>query len=255
MASIQRRLTGSALLGVFFLLSAFPLRADVDRTKKDNEEAKEAEKQARPELDGKVDHSDVDDEHEAFHKDLFEEGQKNLQEIQRLLDEVQNNLSKSNTGPDTRSKQRQAVERMNGLIKKLSASCKKCQGSGSGSSGKQPLTQQKSGQQQGQQQKKKEQPKGKDQQLPSQKQKEQGQREDNRDRLPNNQVAEDKEPDSGEADRGARMRQRSRWGFLPPKLRDDMISAADKEVPAEYQEIVDRYYKRLNGFGSDRRDR
>ena len=39
-----------------------------------------------------------------------------------------------------------------------------------------------------------------------------------------------------------------RWGVLPQKLSEEMLSSSGKEAPAEYREIISKYYKRMNEF-------
>ncbi len=36
-----------------------------------------------------------------------------------------------------------------------------------------------------------------------------------------------------------------RWGILPLKVAESMLSAGGKDVPPEYREIISRYYKRM----------
>lgn len=41
-----------------------------------------------------------------------------------------------------------------------------------------------------------------------------------------------------------------RWGILPLKVAESMLSAGGKEVPPEYREIISRYYKRMTELQS-----
>lgn len=85
-------------------------RAEFD---KEAERAKK-EKQIKPVLEGQDEQG-----HEDYHRRLAKEGEENLKEINRLLDEIQKNMAQKNTGAATQEKQRQAVERMESLIKEL----------------------------------------------------------------------------------------------------------------------------------------
>lgn len=72
--------------------------------------------------------------------------------------------------------------------------------------------------------------------------------EKNRENLPNDKVAEGKAPKDSSEELEARKRKVGRWGFLPPKVREEMLSTSGKEVPPEYREIVEKYYKRISDF-------
>lgn len=89
------------------LLFPAALVADLDKQKKDEEDAKKAQAEMG------------DDEHEAYHDRLAQEGEKNLEEINRLLDEIQKNLGSKDTGAATQARQKQVVERLEKLIKEL----------------------------------------------------------------------------------------------------------------------------------------
>ncbi len=45
----------------------------------------------------------------------------------------------------------------------------------------------------------------------------------------------------------ARLRQNARWGLLPRKV-TEALASSDKEAPAEYKEIIARYYKRMTEY-------
>ena len=97
----------TALVGV---LTYGMARAEFD---KDAEKAKK-EKEAKPVMEGQDEQS-----HEDFHRRLAKEGEENLKEINRLLDEIQKSMAQKETGAGTQEKQRRAVERMESLIKEL----------------------------------------------------------------------------------------------------------------------------------------
>ena len=97
----------SFLAGFAILASPAILRAEIDKEARE----KKANKEARPEMDG--------DEHEKFHGQLVEEGEKTLEEINKLLEQIQNDLGGKQTGEATQAKQKQVVERLDKLIKEL----------------------------------------------------------------------------------------------------------------------------------------
>jgi hypothetical protein len=53
----------------------------------------------------------------------------------------------------------------------------------------------------------------------------------------------------------AELLELERWGLLPPKVTEEMLSASGKEAPAEYREIISRYYRRMNRFYAPSRGR
>ncbi len=97
----------SVLAGFAILASPAVLHAEIDKEAKEKKENKEA----RPEMDG--------DEHEKFHEQLVEEGEKTLEEINKLLEQIRNDLGGKQTGAATQAKQKQVVERLDKLIKEL----------------------------------------------------------------------------------------------------------------------------------------
>ena len=231
--------------------------AEVEKEKVD---AKDQE-QAKPELDGAGS--------DGFQQDVLDEGRKNLEEIQRLLDEVQNDLSNQQTGQGTQSKQQSAVKKMTSLIDKLVKACQQGQPSGEGGGKPQPTSgQQPKDGSEGQGQK----PGSKRQQqnqLSSEKQKggqkEKGQGEpkdqqqggskpedqetDSPGKVPNNAKADGSAPESGKANPLVdKLRKSKRWGTLPDKIREQMLSAGSKEAPSEYRDIIERYYRRISEF-------
>ena len=99
-----------SLLALAVLALAFwspALRADLDKADKDAKESKEA----KPALG--------EDEHDAEHHKIIEEGKKNLEEIDRLLKEIQENLGSKDTSPKTQARQQEVVDRLNKLIAEL----------------------------------------------------------------------------------------------------------------------------------------
>jgi len=64
-------------------------------------------------------------EHEAIHRQLEEEGERNLREIARLMEKIQNNLSQKETGDATQTDQQEVVRKIQELIDKLGKGCGK----------------------------------------------------------------------------------------------------------------------------------
>jgi hypothetical protein len=246
------RLSKGLLAAVGLLCLPALLLADADREgrrEKEKLEAEKAEKDARPQLGGH------DAEHEDYHRKLAIEGEKNLQEIRRLLDEIQKNLSGKQTGAPTQERQASVVKRMDELIDKLNQECGKCQGSGSGSKSNSQSSQQKP---QSEEERKRQEAEArknqKDVRSPQQEQQKEQQQEepDNPGKVDNTRVADDKNPDAKNPNLPENLRKGARWGFLPPKLREEMLSATGKEAPAEYRQMVEKYYKRMSDYYEQR---
>src|SRR4029450_1508061 len=81
--------------------------------------------------------------HEDYHRRVVKEGEENLKEIQRLLDEIEKNLAQKKTDPATQAKQKQVVERMNKLIEEIGKQCSQCSSSSSSSRSKKDQASQK----------------------------------------------------------------------------------------------------------------
>jgi hypothetical protein len=179
-------------------------------------------------------------------EDVVKEGEKNLAEIQKLLDEVHGQLSKMETGDATQTKQREAAEKMTKLLEDLEKECQKCSG-GSPSSAKKPnpkpSQKKQGGKPEDQEKGKKEEPR----QSEKSKVEQQECDKEKKDGKTDNRRAEDQAmPDSKSgAVRNELLEASRRWGLLPPKLREEMLLSTDKEFPREYLEIISRYYKRL----------
>jgi hypothetical protein len=60
-----------------------------------------------------------ENEHEAIHRKLAEEGETNLKEIARLMEKIRNNLSEKQTGAATQAEQKETVKKLQELIDKL----------------------------------------------------------------------------------------------------------------------------------------
>lgn len=233
--------------------------AFAEKTEDADKELREAEENARPELDGA---GGVDPQREK----VLAEGKQNLEDIQRMLEEIQNDLSQKKTGAGTQNQQQQVVQKMNQLIEKIAEECDRCNKPGSGQpkdgqpkdgqAGKQdPAGQKKPGEKSG------EQPQGEEREnqkqvASSRQQQEKEQREQQRlqeDReqdspgeVPNTQVSDGPAPNSEVGDLVDVLRKGRKWGQLPPKVRDAIFSASAKPAPHEYRRIIDRYYRRIS---------
>lgn len=95
------------LSGFSLLAAPTLLRAELDKDEKE----KKAADAAKAGLG--------DDKHGELHDSLIEEGEKTLEEINKLLEQIQNDLGSQQTGEATQGKQKQVVERLEKLIKDL----------------------------------------------------------------------------------------------------------------------------------------
>jgi hypothetical protein len=269
------------------LVATSPVSADVDREKKD---AEDLEVEPRPELD---DGAGLDGGNgargHASESDILAEGKKNLEDIRRLLDEVQDQLSKRDTGSSTQGKQGEAVQKMSKLIEDLLEAAQQGGQGGSGSdqnSSQKPGS--KSGSSKGQQQGKGqnpqdkqgkargsqqqvsggrpegsgsgEEPQGSEEKPGSEPQgsgegdpRPDGSKERNDRDVGNDRVADGAVDPTGAGKTIAELKKSRQWGLLPPKIRDEMISASSKEPPREYREVIERYYKRISDHYSKKR--
>ena len=226
-------------------LSVLVLSQGTARAEIDGEKAKKKDEAARPQLSGE-DVQGSEDAHAKEHDRLIRTGQENLKEIQRLLDEAQDGLRGQKTGAATQKRQAEAVEKMNLLIKELGKGCKQCASGGSGSPSKKPGGSQKKKGQGKEQQKQKQIARQKQQKMqakqqkpsPSEKEKKDGDTE-------NNRTDRTDVPDNRYGEIGDGLHKFERWGVLPPKMVEEMLSSSGKEAPPEYREIISRYYKRI----------
>jgi hypothetical protein len=183
---------------------------------------------------------------------VVKEGEDNLKEIQRLLDEVQGNLAGQETGAPTQEKQKQVVEKMTRLLEKLESECSKCSASSSSS------PQKKSGgdpkEQEEQQKKQEQQEQQARQQQKSQAELQESEKERRDGKAENDRTAREEPPAAESGGLRARMLEASRrWGILPPKLREEVLFSTGKEAPREYLQIISRYYERMTKYYEDRR--
>ncbi len=182
-------------------------------------------------------------------RDVIEEGKANLQEIQRLLDEIEKNLAAKATGQATQEKQARVVEKMEELLKQLEEQCSKCSSSSGGSSNQreeQRAEEEKEEQQESAEPRK---PERSQAQLPKDEPQRDGERERNDRQVENDRAEDASTPEAkAEALRRQLLEISRRWGVLPPKLREEAMFSTGREAPREYLEIISRYYKRLSEF-------
>lgn len=180
-------------------------------------------------------------------RDLIEEGKANLQEIQRLLDEIEKNLAAKATGQATQEKQARVVEKMEELLKRLEEQCAKCSSSSGGSSGQKQRAEEEEKEKQEAQQPRS--PEKSQAQLPKDETQRDAQRERNDQQVDNDRAEDASTPEAkAEALRRQLLEISRRWGLLPPKLREEAMFSTGREAPREYLEIISRYYKRLSEF-------
>jgi hypothetical protein len=126
-----RVLRAASLLAACFVLGSVSrvvaAGVDVDRKglpPRAEGEREKLEKGAKPELD----HEDSDEvgEHRDQHAKLVKEGEENLKEIRRLLDEIQKELAGRKTDAGLQARQREAVQKMEELVRKLVEQSEKC---------------------------------------------------------------------------------------------------------------------------------
>ncbi|HLU47566.1 MAG TPA: hypothetical protein VK116_05760, partial [Planctomycetota bacterium] len=193
---------------------------------------------------------------------LIDEGKKNLEEIQRLLDEVRGRLSEKDTGAETQTKQTEASQKLQKLIEKLieAAQQQQQQGGGGGGQQRKPSGQQSGSEEQSSGEKEDEsesrrnqeqvsgsKPQDGDQQEEQTEQEKSSQGpEQNDGQVENDRTGNANPEKSGAAKAIEDLKRSKRWGMLPPKLREEMTSAAGRDAPREYREMIELYYKRLS---------
>lgn len=243
------------LFSVFFLAVLFCLPAVVaEREAEAGKQGKDG-RQARPQID------DTDllrpDPQQVK---VIKEGKQNLDEIRRMLEEIQNDLAGKKTGRGTQKQQKAVVKKMNQLIEKIAEECSRCSG-GSGQS--QQTSQNSPGQQkqgedkkpgQGAARKNQDQVKSsRQQQEAEQRRKEEQARnakgQDGKEqpgKVENKNAADGEKPDNTPGELADRARKGKKWGLLPPKIRDAIGSVNPKTAPSEYLEIIRSYYRRIS---------
>ena len=200
---------------------------------------------------------------------VIKEGKQNLDEIRRMLEEIQNDLGKKKTGGETQNQQKAVVKKMNQLIDKIAEECSRG-GKGSGgqpnqsqkpSSGNQQQGQQAKSQKQGASRENQDQVKSSRQQQEAEQQakEEQARKAKGKDgqeqpgKVPNNDAGDGQKPDNSAAELANRTRKGKKWGVLPPKIREAIGSVNPKTAPSEYLEIIRSYYRRISEQYAERK--
>ena len=200
---------------------------------------------------------------------VIKEGKQNLDEIRRMLEEIQNDLGKKKTGGATQNQQKAVVKKMSQLIEKIAEECSRGGKGGGGqpnpsqkpSSGKQQQGQQAKGQKQGASRENQDQVKSSRQQQEAEQQakEEQARKAKGKDgqeqpgKVPNNDAGDGQKPENSAAELANRTRKGKKWGILPPKIREAIGSVNPKTAPSEYLEIIRSYYRRISEQYAERK--
>ncbi len=200
---------------------------------------------------------------------VIKEGKQNLDEIRRMLEEIQNDLGKKKTGGATQNQQRAVVKKMSQLIDKIAEECSRSSKSGGGqptpsqkpSSGNQQQGEQAKSQKQGAARENQDQVKSSRQQQEAEQQakEEQARKAKGKDgqeqpgKVPNNDAGDGQKPENSAAELANRTRKGKQWGVLPPKIREAIGSVNPKTAPSEYLEIIRSYYRRISEQYAERK--
>ncbi len=198
---------------------------------------------------------------------VIKEGKQNLDEIRRMLEEIQNDLADKKTGGATQKQQKAVVKKMNQLIEKIAEECSRGGKSGGGqpqqakSSGQQKQGQQKGQQPQGEERKNQDQVKSSRQQQEAEQQRKEEQArkskaQDGKEqpgKVANKDVADGEKPENSSGELANRISKGKKWGILPPKIREAIGSVNPKTAPSEYLEIIRSYYRRISEQYAERK--
>ena len=200
---------------------------------------------------------------------VIKEGKQNLEEIRRMLEEIQNDLGNKKTGGATQNQQKAVVRKMSQLIEKIAEASSQGSKGGGGqpnpsqkpSSGKQQQGQQAKGQKQGASRENQDQVKSSRQQQEAEQQakEEQARKAKGKDgqeqpgKVPNNDAGDGQNPEDSAAELANRTRKGKKWGVLPPKIREAIGSVNPKTAPSEYLEIIRSYYRRISEQYAERK--
>ncbi|MEC9348663.1 MAG: hypothetical protein VX387_03000 [Planctomycetota bacterium] len=200
---------------------------------------------------------------------VIKEGKQNLEEIRRMLEEIQNDLGNKKTGGATQNQQKAVVRKMSQLIEKIAEASSQGSKGGGGqpnpsqkpSSGKQQQGQQAKGQKQGASRENQDQVKSSRQQQEAEQQakEEQARKAKGQDgqeqpgKVPNNDAGDGQNPEDSAAELANRTRKGKKWGILPPKIREAIGSVNPKTAPSEYLEIIRSYYRRISEQYAERK--
>ena len=200
---------------------------------------------------------------------VIKEGKQNLEEIRRMLEEIQNDLGNKKPGGATQNQQKAVVRKMSQLIEKIAEASSQGSKGGGGqpnpsqkpSSGKQQQGQQAKGQKQGASRENQDQVKSSRQQQEAEQQakEEQAPKAKGQDgqeqpgKVPNNDAGDGQNPEGSAAELANRTRKGKKWGVLPPKIREAIGSVNPKTAPSEYLEIIRSYYRRISEQYAERK--
>ena len=200
---------------------------------------------------------------------VIKEGKQNLEEIRRMLEEIQNDLGNKKTGGATQNQQKAVVRKMSQLIEKIAEASSQGSKGGGGqpnpsqkpSSGKQQQGQQAKGQKQGASRENQDQVKSSRQQQEAEQQarEEQARKAKGQDgqeqpgKVPNNDAGDGQNPEDSAAELANRTRKGKKRGVLPPKIREAIGSVNPKTAPSEYLEIIRSYYRRISEQYAERK--
>ena len=200
---------------------------------------------------------------------VIKEGKQNLEEIRRMLEEIQNDLGNKKTGGATQNQQKAVVRKMSQLIEKIAEASSQGSKGGGGqpnpsqkpSSGKQQQGQQAKGQKQGasrenQDQVKSSRPQQEAEQQAKEEQARKAKGQDGQEqpgKVPNNDAGDGQNPEASAAELANRTRKGKKWGVLPPKIREAIGSVNPKTAPSEYLEIIRSYYRRISEQYAERK--
>lgn len=140
-----------------------------------------------------------------------------LDEVARLMNDVERRLALGRTGKQVRDQEQAIVEKLDKLIEQLEQQLQKQQ-------------KQSQQQQQNQQQRQQQQQQQQSQQQPQ-------------------QAADESMPGGGDG-QGAvddkDIGDKSGWGNLPPAARQEALQSITKDLPSHYREVIEAYFKRLS---------
>jgi hypothetical protein len=213
---------------------------------------KKSDEKPAPEMGepGKGGRVTTPEEHEALHKKLAAESEANLKEIQKLMEKVQQNLSQKQTGDSTQNDQREVVKRLQELIDKVGKGCSSCSSSQESQSQSQGQESEKDKQAKKKQGGSEKERKENEKQLakPDQKDQKNGGKRDPKDngKVENDRKELGKLPPAKSATLAEKADILQRWGLLPKRVVEQMRNSNGKEYPAEYRQIISRYYEKLS---------
>ncbi len=231
-------------LGLFLNTSL----AELDRDSKDAKQKAPDEAKGTLGGDGSV----------SPEKSLEEKGKENLNKIIELMKKSQSNLSNKKTGKETQSIQKDVTKKIDELIEEIL----KASQQGQGGSGQQQQNQNKKQQGKDQKQGKQQQKNQNQEQMKPDSQKKKGEKEGQKKKesgkekkgpTRHDQVSDGKNPKGKPRNLTDIFGTNKQWGILPRRLRDEAHQTQDRQFPAEYRDLISKYYERLANLYSDRK--